>query len=64
MNMLKKICIVSIFILLNSLDVYANEKFINTLINRNIVCGIASEEEETFISINSNDKNNQNNMLF
>ena len=42
------------------LDVYANEKFINTLINRNIVCGIASEEEETFISINSNDKNNQN----
>ena len=42
------------------LDVYANEKFINTLINRNIVCGIASEEEETFISINSNDKKNQN----
>jgi len=42
------------------LDVYANEKFINTLVNRNIVCGIASEEEETFISINSNDKNNQN----
>ena len=42
------------------LDVYANEKFINTLINRNIVCGIASEEEQTFISINSNDKNNQN----
>ena len=42
------------------LDVYANEKFINTLVNRNIVCGIASEEEQTFISINSNDKNNQN----
>ncbi len=42
------------------LDVYANEKFINTLVNRNIVCGIASEEEETFISINSNDKKNQN----
>ena len=42
------------------LDVYANEKFINTLINRNIVCGIASEEEKTFISINSSDKNNQN----
>jgi len=42
------------------LDVYANEKFINTLINRNIVCGIASEEEETFITINSNDENNQN----
>jgi len=42
------------------LDVYANEKFITTLINRNIVCGIASEEEETFITINSNDDNNQN----
>ena len=42
------------------LDVYANEKFITTLINRNIVCGIASEEEETFITINSNDENNQN----
>ena len=42
------------------LDVYANEKFIKTLINRNIVCGIASEEEDSFISINSNDKNNQN----
>jgi fructose-1,6-bisphosphatase I len=25
------------------LDVYANEKFIHTLTNRNIVCGIASE---------------------
>lgn len=42
------------------LDTYANEKFIQTLVNRNIVCGIASEEEENFISINSNDKDNQN----
>lgn len=42
------------------LDVYANEKFIQTLVNRNIVCGIASEEEEDFISINSIDENNQN----
>ena len=42
------------------LDIYANEKFIQTLANRNIVCGIASEEEENFISINSNDKDNQN----
>ena len=42
------------------LDVYANEKFIQTLVNRNIVCGIASEEEEDFISINSPDKNHQN----
>jgi fructose-1,6-bisphosphatase I len=42
------------------LDVYANEKFIQTLTNRNIVCGIASEEEDDFISINSQDENNQN----
>ncbi|WP_044400598.1 class 1 fructose-bisphosphatase [Lacinutrix sp. Hel_I_90] len=42
------------------LDVYANDKFIQTLTNRNIVCGIASEEEDNFISINSQDKNNQN----
>jgi len=42
------------------LDVYANNKFIQTLTNRNIVCGIASEEEDDFISINSQDENNQN----
>jgi len=42
------------------LDVYANDKFIQTLTNRNIVCGIASEEEDRFISINSQDENNQN----
>ena len=42
------------------LDVYANEKFIQTLTNRNIVCGIASEEEDHFIAINSQDENNQN----
>ncbi len=42
------------------LDVYANEKFIQTLTNRNIVCGIASEEEDDFISINSLDENHQN----
>lgn len=42
------------------LDVYANEKFIQTLTNRNIVCGIASEEEDDFISINSIDENHQN----
>lgn len=42
------------------LDVYANEKFIQTLTNRNIVCGIASEEEDDFISINSQDENHQN----
>lgn len=42
------------------LDVYANEKFIQTLTNRNIVCGIASEEEDDYVSINSQDENNQN----
>ena len=42
------------------LDVYANDKFIQTLTNRNIVCGIASEEEDDFIAINSRDENNQN----
>lgn len=42
------------------LDVYANEKFIQTLVNRNIVCGIASEEEDNFISINSSDNKYQN----
>ncbi|MBT9187305.1 MULTISPECIES: class 1 fructose-bisphosphatase [Zobellia] len=42
------------------LDVFANEKFINTLANREIVCGIASEEEDDFIAINSNDEDNQN----
>ena len=42
------------------LDIYANEKFIQTLVNRNIVCGIASEEEDNFISINSSDNKHQN----
>ncbi|MEM6687445.1 MAG: class 1 fructose-bisphosphatase [Bacteroidota bacterium] len=42
------------------LDVYANDKFIQTLSNRNIVCGIGSEENDDFIAINSLDENNQN----
>ncbi len=42
------------------LDVFANDKFIQSLINREIVCGIASEEADDFISINSNDERNQN----
>ena len=42
------------------LDVYANEKFIQMLTNRNIVCGIASEEEDHYITINSQDDNHQN----
>ncbi|MGY5355763.1 class 1 fructose-bisphosphatase [Wenyingzhuangia sp. IMCC45467] len=42
------------------LDVYANDKFIQTMINRNIVCGITSEEEDDFIVVNSKDGNHQN----
>ncbi len=42
------------------LDVLANDTFIQTLKNREIVCGIASEEEDDFISINSNDAKHQN----
>jgi len=40
------------------LDVYANEIFIQTLINREIVCGIASEENDDFITIEGSDKSN------
>jgi len=42
------------------LDVYANDIFIQTMTKRNIVCGIASEEEDDFIIVNSQDGNNQN----
>ncbi len=42
------------------LDVLANKLFINSLINREIACGIASEEEEDFISISGMKKDNQN----
>ena len=38
------------------LDVYANNVFIQTLINREIVCGIASEENDDFITIAGSDK--------
>ena len=43
------------------LDVYANEVFIQTLINREIVCGIASEENDDFISVHgkAGDDNNK-----
>lgn len=37
------------------LDVYANEIFIQTLINREIVCGIASEENDDFITVQGSD---------
>ena len=42
------------------LDVYANDMFIKSMTRRNIVCGIASEEEDDFVAINSQDENNQN----
>ncbi|MFT5216771.1 MAG: fructose-1,6-bisphosphatase I [Glaciecola sp.] len=42
------------------LDVIANDLFIKSMTRRNIVCGIASEEEDDFIAINSQDENHQN----
>lgn len=42
------------------LDLMANQTFIDTLTKREIVCGIASEEEESFININSLDLKNKN----
>lgn len=42
------------------LDVYANEVFIKTLTNREIVCGIASEEEDDFITIKGRNQKNDN----
>jgi fructose-1,6-bisphosphatase I len=40
------------------LDVYANDIFIQTLINREIVCGIASEENDDFITVQGSDNSN------
>ena len=42
------------------LDVYANETFIRTLTNREIVCGIASEESDDFITIAGSRKDHKN----
>jgi fructose-1,6-bisphosphatase I len=42
------------------LDVFANKVFIKALINREIVCGIASEEEDNFINIVGKNKKNDN----
>lgn len=42
------------------LDVFANDIFINALTNREIICGLASEEEDDFISINQVGENNKN----
>lgn len=42
------------------LDVYANNVFIQTLVNREIVCGIASEENDNFITIEGLDEGHNN----
>lgn len=42
------------------LDVYANEVFIETIINRQIVCGITSEENDDFITVQGNEKGYNN----
>ena len=42
------------------LDVFANNVFIQTITNRQIVCGIASEEEDDFITVNSADGKHSN----
>lgn len=42
------------------LDVYANDVFIQTLINREIVCGIASEENDDYITIEGSDRGHNN----
>ena len=42
------------------LDVFANEAFINTLTNRDIVCGIVSEENVDPIEIRGSDNRNRN----
>ncbi|NCP21655.1 MAG: class 1 fructose-bisphosphatase [Flavobacteriales bacterium CG_4_9_14_0_2_um_filter_35_242] len=42
------------------LDVYANEVFKQTLVNREIVCGITTEEEENFIRIEGRNKSHDN----
>jgi fructose-1,6-bisphosphatase I len=42
------------------LDVYANDIFMQTMTNRQIVCGVASEEEDDFVSIKSSNGKNDN----
>lgn len=42
------------------LDVYANEVFIQTLINREIACGIASEESDDIIIVPGSDNSHNN----
>tara|TARA_B100001142_G_scaffold52276_1_gene49989 strand:+ start:19028 stop:20059 length:1032 start_codon:yes stop_codon:yes gene_type:complete len=45
------------------LDVFANQVFKRALINRQIVCGFASEEEDDFVVISSSSHNSQNNYV-
>jgi fructose-1,6-bisphosphatase I len=42
------------------LDVYANDVFMQALIKREIVCGIASEEEDHFVAVNGKNASNEN----
>lgn len=42
------------------LDVYANEVFRQTIINREIACGIASEEDDNYITIEGLDEKHSN----
>jgi len=42
------------------LDVYANDVFMKTLVNREIVCGIASEEEDDFVVIEGKNRSHDN----
>ena len=42
------------------LDVLANDLFKQTIINREIVCGIASEEEDDFVIVEGKNKTNEN----
>ncbi len=42
------------------LDVFANNTFINSLTNREIVCGIASEENDDFITIKGHKNDHKN----
>lgn len=40
------------------LDVFAHNLFLKALINRNVVCGVASEEAPDFVKVNASSENN------
>lgn len=42
------------------LDIYANKVFIETIINRQIVCGITSEENDDFITVQGSENGQDN----